>query len=672
MSKVLCFLVIVLMIAGPFQMATPARASGNYYSTVAQVDPSKLPYFGEAAFQRVWDRTDLLVAAGTVKRSWYWGPRQVSGPIYEKLNDRTRLVQYFEKTRMEINNPNGDRNSPFFVTNGLLTRELISGQVQTGEQSFEPREPSTVPIAGDGNDTTAPTYASFAAVSTTSDANNHPQPNRMGQSVTATINKSGTVGNDPSKASLPGLQVAYFDAGSKHNVPRVFWDFLNATGNVVENLRVVNKRINDPWFYASGLPISDAYWTRVKIAGTPTDVLVQAFERRVLTYVPSNPDPNFRVEMGNIGLHYVQWRYPDPKGLPGQAAVYKSEGAGGQICRALTAGANACSAANANSTPPMAGYYEDLIKTSTGGILNARTQNNKFRLLADSQLRLKSNYTLNVAESFLLSVGQALFDHENAQGEIVVESGSTRIEPIDTKFSVKVNRDRSVKVVVVEGQRGVRVTPGSGQAPIMLGEEGRQEQLRISAAGVTTGPEGMDAESRRVWETYGCLNCPDGPDLSGTTGAFNRSSCEAKVELFPRYEDRHVGCPLEPAVRYGGSDGFTGAVAYYESSFGDGYLLQDTPSETYYALYADPGSGAGTWESITFDGNLEDFAAAHPEVIDRLGKESDLCEAPDWELQRFAGATLVHPPIPRICSSGDSSMGLVLYSNGDWHSFFSP
>jgi hypothetical protein len=42
------------------------------------------------------------------------------------------MVQYFDKSRMEINNPNGDKNSPFYVTNGLLTVELMSGKIQVG------------------------------------------------------------------------------------------------------------------------------------------------------------------------------------------------------------------------------------------------------------------------------------------------------------------------------------------------------------------------------------------------------------------------------------------------------------------------------------------------------------------------------------------------------------
>ena len=36
--------------------------------------------------------------------------------------------------------------------------------------------------------------------------------------------------------------------------------------------------------------------------------MIQIFERRVLTYTASNPAA-FKVEMGNIGQHYYQWRY---------------------------------------------------------------------------------------------------------------------------------------------------------------------------------------------------------------------------------------------------------------------------------------------------------------------------------------------------------------------------
>jgi hypothetical protein len=57
-----------------------------------------------------------------------------------------------------------------------------------------------------------------------------------------------------------------------------------------------------------GYPISEPYWARAKVGGVEQDVLVQAFQRRVLTYTPSNPS-GWQVEMGNVGRHYYQWRY---------------------------------------------------------------------------------------------------------------------------------------------------------------------------------------------------------------------------------------------------------------------------------------------------------------------------------------------------------------------------
>ncbi|MHB8646615.1 MAG: fibronectin type III domain-containing protein, partial [Thermomicrobiales bacterium] len=50
-------------------------------------------------------------------------------------------------------------------------------------------------------------------------------------------------------------------------------------------------------------------------------VLVQPFERRVLSYTPANPS-GFQVEMGNIGQHYFTWRYmTNPGGLAGPATA---------------------------------------------------------------------------------------------------------------------------------------------------------------------------------------------------------------------------------------------------------------------------------------------------------------------------------------------------------------
>ncbi|MFN3335892.1 MAG: CAP domain-containing protein, partial [Thermomicrobium sp.] len=68
-----------------------------------------------------------------------------------------------------------------------------------------------------------------------------------------------------------------------------------------------------PWdpLFIIGRPITEPYWTLVRLRGEVRWVLVQAFERRLLTYTPENPE-GWRVEMGNVGRHYYEWRYGTP------------------------------------------------------------------------------------------------------------------------------------------------------------------------------------------------------------------------------------------------------------------------------------------------------------------------------------------------------------------------
>jgi hypothetical protein len=298
-------LLILLPLALSTQGATQAAGSG----------------FASTAFSSLWERTDALVAAGDVRRTWLWGPQPNSMGIYEEYKEGAggkRLVQYFDKSRMEINNPSGNQNDPFFVTNGLLTIELISGQMQTGNNSFEQRQPSRTNVTGDFGDPLAPTYAELAPVS--SAGREKRDPNRTGQPATSTLGRDGKVGNEPAKSSVPGVKIAYYEKTIGHNVPQAMWDFLNSTGLISIGGELHEGRLIEPWFYAAGLPISDPYWVRATIAGKATDVLVQAYERRVLTYVPANPE-GFRVEMGNVGQHYYRWRY-DGAGTPVPAPTH--------------------------------------------------------------------------------------------------------------------------------------------------------------------------------------------------------------------------------------------------------------------------------------------------------------------------------------------------------------
>jgi hypothetical protein len=149
----------------------------------------------------------------------------------------------------------------------------------------------------------APTYASLSKLAST-DAK---ESDLTGQPVAQFLLKDGSLGTLP--ANLAGtVRYGQFNAQTGHNIAGVFWDFLTATrGPVLEQGKLVQGDVVD-WFFSVGLPLTEPYWTRAKVAGVEREVLVQAFERRVLTYTPANPAA-FQVEMGNVGLHYFTWRY---------------------------------------------------------------------------------------------------------------------------------------------------------------------------------------------------------------------------------------------------------------------------------------------------------------------------------------------------------------------------
>ncbi len=137
----------------------------------------------------------------------------------------------------------------------------------------------------------------------------HPNAQQVGSPVNATINRAGQVGTDRAYSDSYHVSYAYYESATQNNIPDVFWTFLNQVGPVIANNQTVTARLSDPYFYATGYPIGAAYWAKVTIAGKhDIAVLIQPYERRVLTYVPSAPD-GWRVQMGNVGLHYVEWRY---------------------------------------------------------------------------------------------------------------------------------------------------------------------------------------------------------------------------------------------------------------------------------------------------------------------------------------------------------------------------
>src|SRR5438552_1409771 len=75
-----------------------------------------------------------------------------------------RMVQYFDKARMEINNDQAPEDNLWYVTNGLLVVELITGRMQIGDADLVNLEPAQVNVVGDPDDPHTPTYATLARV----------------------------------------------------------------------------------------------------------------------------------------------------------------------------------------------------------------------------------------------------------------------------------------------------------------------------------------------------------------------------------------------------------------------------------------------------------------------------------------------------------------------------
>jgi hypothetical protein len=276
-----------------------------------QPDSSAAPVRGNAQFW-VWARTDMPVADFGVNRTWMWGPEAMTGMFvepYVQAPGGDRIIQYFDKSRMEVTYPAGNPSDPWYVTNGLLAQELITGRMQLGDATFEQRSPANVNVAGDGNDPNGPTYQTFSSLL------DH-QPFPINSTIIQTVDRAGNVSSNSGLASH-GVTAAHHVSATNHTVASVFWEFMNSRGTVYDYWgNLTNDRLFLSPFYATGLPLTEAYWTNVLVAGQSRQVLVQVFERRVLTFTPGNPQ-GWQVEAGNVGRHYYRWRYGDMI-LPGE------------------------------------------------------------------------------------------------------------------------------------------------------------------------------------------------------------------------------------------------------------------------------------------------------------------------------------------------------------------
>src|SRR5438105_7012365 len=126
-KRVLCLAVVVCVAIG--SMPSPGSATPMWAPTEG---------FAAPQIRAIWQHDDGPVASGQVLRTWMWGPGAFYTD-YEPYADAPQgnhLVQYFDKGRLEINDPSANASSKWFVTSGLLVKEMVSGQAQTGDHSF--------------------------------------------------------------------------------------------------------------------------------------------------------------------------------------------------------------------------------------------------------------------------------------------------------------------------------------------------------------------------------------------------------------------------------------------------------------------------------------------------------------------------------------------------------
>ncbi|MGI8854357.1 MAG: choice-of-anchor Q domain-containing protein [Thermomicrobiales bacterium] len=258
---------------------TPATATATTTPASAACTPlAPGSPFADPAFQAQWQQGEALAPN-------FWGPPDTPPGLMEPYTEAPggqRAVQDCDKGRMELTNPSAGG-----VTNGLLANELITGLLQTGDTAFQQRAAATIPIAGDP-DNPGPTYAGLG---TTAAALLNAAPAQTGILVSTTVAANGTITPGTATAGSGPTALATYDAATQHNVPTAFADYRTKVG-----------------LLTVGLAKSEPFLTTVKVAGAQKQVMVQVFERRVLTYTADN-QPAFQVEMGNIGQHYYKWRY---------------------------------------------------------------------------------------------------------------------------------------------------------------------------------------------------------------------------------------------------------------------------------------------------------------------------------------------------------------------------
>jgi hypothetical protein len=246
-------------LGAPDQQTTPQSPQATPQSPQATpVPPGTLPpppsrFFGvDPIFRAYYDTYD----GGRLLGQAISPPRSLSG----------RTVQYFEKGRME--DFRGDFTDPNWqFMYGLLVDELKAVR-------------ATVPVGGDVSTVNYGTIADRSA-----DGQRVPVP-------------SGFVAGQPLPLADGSVFIPFtanLAPAPGHTVPPQFWQYISKP-----------DLFPGGWLHDVGLPITEPISAVVtKGPQTGRTIMVQAFQRTILTYDALNP-PEWQVERANVGSDYAR------------------------------------------------------------------------------------------------------------------------------------------------------------------------------------------------------------------------------------------------------------------------------------------------------------------------------------------------------------------------------
>ncbi|MBI4320818.1 MAG: hypothetical protein HY675_20185 [Chloroflexi bacterium] len=197
------------------------------------------------------------------------GHRVLGNPISPEIVVGSYPAQYFEKARLEDHtSERGEAHWRFMY--GTLVEELLTARVDLA-------------VAGE--------VSSFAYA----DLHRESLPNRR---VPAPVPLLVGVYRDAlGTVFVPHSHDLVADSG--HKVPAMFWEYINR-----------KDLFPGGWLHAVGLPLTEALPATVTKAGLGRRwIMIQAFERAILSYDPRN-SPEWQVELANVGSDYKK-AFPD-------------------------------------------------------------------------------------------------------------------------------------------------------------------------------------------------------------------------------------------------------------------------------------------------------------------------------------------------------------------------